>query len=74
MVQFDVPDAVQREIYDSNPVLPRLYEHYTDLVYFVLPIAEMDYFDLGPTPPIFKHFDLMSGETGNGFVGERFAK
>ena len=74
MVQFDVPDAVQREIYEANPVLPRLYAHYTDLVYFVLPIAELDYYDLGPTPPIFKHFDLITGETGNGFVGERFAK
>ena len=74
MVQFDVPDAVQREIYEANPVLPRLYAHYTDLVYFVLPIAELDYFDLGTTPPVFKHFDLITGETGNGFVGERFAK
>ena len=74
MVRFDVPDAVQHEIYDTNPVLSRLYEHYTDLVYFVLPVAEMDYYDLGPTPPIFKHFDLITGEIGDGFVGKRFSK
>jgi hypothetical protein len=32
----------------------------------------MDYFDLTPTPPIFKHFDLMVGDVGDGFVRERF--
>ena len=43
------------------------------MVYFCLPIAEMDYYDLSPTPPLFLHFDLMSGEVGKGFVGERFS-
>lgn len=42
------------------------------LAYFCLPIAEMDYYDLSPTPPVFKHFNLMTGEVSNGFVGERF--
>jgi hypothetical protein len=32
----------------------------------------MDYYDLTPTPPVFLHFDLMAGEIGKGFVGERF--
>lgn len=34
--------------------------------------GNMLYFDLTPTPPVFKHFDLMTGEVSNGFVGERF--
>ena len=72
MVNFDVEDDVKRWIYDNNPVLPRLYSSYDQLVYFCLPIAEMDYFDLTPTPPIFKHYDLMVGDVGDGFVGERF--
>ena len=72
MVNFDVEDDVKRWIYDNNPVLPRLYSSYDQLVYFCLPIAEMDYFDLTPTPPIFKHFDLMIGDVGDGFVGDRF--
>ena len=72
MVNFDVEDDVKRWIYDHNPVLPRLYSSYDQLVYFCLPIAEMDYFDLTPTPPIFKHYDLMVGDVGDGFVGERF--
>ena len=67
MVNFDVVDDVKRWIYEHNPVLPRLYSSYDQLVYFCLPIAEMDYFDLTPTPPIFKHYDV-----GDGFVGERF--
>ena len=72
MVSFDVNDDVKRWIYDHNPVLPRLYTSYDQLEYFSLPIAELDYFDLSPTPPINLHFDLMAGEVANGFVGERF--
>ena len=72
MVNFDVEDDVKRWIFDNNPDLPRLYSSYDQLVYFCLPIAEMDYFDLRPTPPIFKHFDLIVGDVGDGFVGERF--
>lgn len=72
MVNFNVEDSVKQWIYDNNSVLPRLYSSYDKLVYFCLPIAEMDYYDLSPTPPLFKHYDLMAGEEGNGFVGERF--
>lgn len=54
-VCFDVPDAVCREIYGANPVLPRLYADYTALAYFRLPVAWSDYFDLTPTPPTIKH-------------------
>ena len=73
-VTFDVPDDVQRWIYDNNEVLPRLYTSYNKLAYFSLNIAELDYYDLRPTPPILKHFDLITGDTGDGFVGERFKK
>ncbi len=30
--------------------------------------------DLSPTPPLFQPFDLIAGEVGQGFVGERFQK
>ena len=72
MVNFNVEDDVKQWIYDNNEVLPRLYTSYDQLVYFRLPIAELDYYDLTPTPPVFKHFDLMVGDVGDGFVGERF--
>ena len=74
MVNFDVPDEIQRWIYDNNEVLSRLYTSYDKLAYFCLPIAEMNYYDLRPTPPILKHFDLMTGDVGDGFMGERFSK
>lgn len=74
MVCFLVDDETRRWIYEKNPVLPRLYSSYDKLEYFKLHIAEMDYYDLQPTPPVFKHFDLMTGESGEGFVGERFSK
>ena len=54
---FDVSDDVAREIYVDNPVLPRLYRQYTDLVYFRLPVAKLDYYDLTPTPPAFEHYE-----------------
>ena len=72
MVNFNVEEDVKRWIYENNPVLPRLYSSYDQLVYFCLPIAEMDYFDLTPTPPVFLHLDLMAGEIGKGFVGEKY--
>ena len=74
MVNFNVEEDIKRWIYDNNDVLSRLYNSYDQLVYFCLPIAEMDYYDLSPTPPIFKHFDLMTGEVGDGFVGDRFMR
>ena len=55
---FDVPDEICREIYANNPVLPRLYKAYTDLVYFRLPIKTLDFFDLTTTPPIQNHKDV----------------
>ena len=54
---FDVSDNVAREIYDTNPVLQRLYKQHTDMVYFRLPVAKLDYYDLTPTPPIFEHYE-----------------
>ena len=74
MVNFNVEEDIKRWIYDNNDVLSRLYNSYEQLAYFCLPIAEMDYYDLSPTPPIFKHFDLMTGDVGDGFVGDRFMR
>lgn len=56
-VVFDVSDNVAREIYDTNPVLQRLYKQHTDMVYFRLPVAKLDYYDLTPTPPTFEHYE-----------------
>lgn len=55
---FDVDDATAREIYATNPVLPRLYKNYTDLAYFRLKPAGMDYFDITPTPVVCEHYDF----------------
>lgn len=57
---FDVPDGLAREIYADNPVLPRLYKRYTDLVYFRLTVTRLDYYDLTPTPPTFEHYEYES--------------
>ena len=59
---FDVPDDTCREIYDTNPVLPRLYADYKKLSYFRIRIEDLDYFDLTPTPPVLRHYDRASGE------------
>ena len=73
-VSFDVPDDIQQWIYDNNEVLPRLYTSYDKLAYFSLNIAEMDFFDLRLTPPVMKHFDLITGDMGDGYVGERYSQ
>ena len=67
----------------SEMGVPFLHIKVRQMEYFCLPIAEMDYYDLipeqssptrslSPTPPIFQHFDLIAGEIGNGFIGDRF--
>ncbi len=68
MVNFNVEDATKRWIYEHNEVLQRLYTRYDQMAYFCLPIAEMDYYDLQPTPPEFLHYDLMAGEVSEGFM------
>ena len=59
---FDVPDDVCREIYETNPVLPRLYPDYKSLAYFRVEIDRLDYYDLTPTPPVLRHYDRASGQ------------
>jgi len=71
MVNFNVEDATKRWIYEHNEVLQRLYTSYDQMAYFCLPIAEMDYYDLQPTPPEFLHYDLMAGEVSEGFMPKR---
>ena len=71
MVNFNVEDATKRWIYEHNDVLQRLYTSYDQMAYFCLPIAEMDYYDLQPTPPEFLHYDLMAGEVSEGFMPKR---
>ena len=71
-VCFEVDETTRRWIYEHNPVLPRLYTSFDKLAYFRLTPDAIDYYDLEPTPPVFKHFDLETGEVGRGFVGERF--
>ena len=67
--------TVYRELKENpNVELLAYADSYDQLEYFCLPIADLDYFDLSPTPPVNQHFDLMAGEIDNGFVGERFCK
>ena len=56
-VIFDVEDEIKQWIYDSNPVLSRLYDSYDKLDYFHMDITAMDYYDLSSTPPEIKHFE-----------------
>ncbi|MFI3287116.1 MAG: pyridoxamine 5'-phosphate oxidase family protein [Rikenellaceae bacterium] len=57
---FDVSELQSKKIFSENPVLPRLYPSYDAMVYFRIPIAKIDYFDLEPTPPLFEHFEINS--------------
>ena len=72
-VNFHVDDNIKKWIFDNNSVLSRLYDSYDQLAYFSMNIAEMDYYDLEPTPPVLRHFNLITGEAGNGYVGEKYS-
>jgi len=61
-VSFSVPDDLQQEIYNTNPVLQRLYPDYRSMTYFRMEIDHLDYYDLTPTPPILRHYDKASGQ------------
>ena len=71
---FNVDEETQRWIYDNNPVLPRLYTSYDKLAYFKVEIEKMDHYDLAPTPPMFKHYNLLDHTVADGYVGERYSK
>lgn len=71
---FAVGEAAARWIYDHNSVLPRLYSSWDKLACFRLAVEQLDYYDLTPTPPVFKHYDLASGTESDGFVGERYSR
>ncbi len=70
---FHVDDETRKWIYDNNPVLPRLYSSYDKLAYFKVEIEEMDHYDLRPTPPMFKHYNLHEHTVSDGYVGERYS-
>ena len=72
-VNFHVDDNIKKWIFDNNSVLSRLYDSYDQLAYFSMNIAEMDYYDLEPTPPVLRHFNLITGEAGSGYIGEKYS-
>ncbi len=57
-VVWDVTGEQAQHIYNINPVLPRLYSTWKDLVYFRLPISSFCFFDLLPDTPLVKVFEL----------------
>lgn len=59
---FDVDDSTAQWIYSHNEVLSRLYSDYKAMEYFRMDIQEMDFYDLAPTPPLFRYFDLRNQE------------
>lgn len=73
-VDFDVDVETQRWIYDHNEVLQRLYDDYSQMVYFRMPVEQLEYYDLRPTPPVVLHANLNDGTVHEGFKGSRYSK
>lgn len=55
---FDVPEDIQKEIYQTNSILSDLYPSYDAMVYFSMNVRAIDYYDLIPRPPRLDHYDL----------------
>ena len=60
---FNVPESLGAEIYDSSPILQRLYRSHSDMEYFFVDIKDCDYYDLRPTPPVLEHYEAAQGQT-----------
>ena len=73
-VDFDVDVETQRWIYDHNEVLQRLYDDYSQRVYFRMPVEQLEYYDLRPTPPVVLHANINDGTVYEGFKGSRYSK
>lgn len=61
-VNFDVPKEVQKEIYDSNPLIEKMFGSIDGVVYFTIDVMALDYFNNEPQPAVAKHFDLRDGK------------
>ncbi len=57
-VAFDVPEEIQKEIYETNSILSDLYPTYDAMVYCRLDVKSIDYYDLTTRPPHLEHYDL----------------
>ena len=57
-VEFDVTDSLGKDIYETNPVLQRLYKDHKELVYFSLQMNTVEYCDIAPTPPIYQMYTI----------------
>lgn len=57
-VCLDVPEDIQKEIYQTNSILSDLYSSYNQMVYFSVKVKAIDYYDLSPRPPRLDHYDF----------------
>lgn len=57
-IVFDVPEDIQKEIFDENPILPDLYPTFDALVYGRMDVKFVEYYDLTPRPPRIERYTL----------------
>ncbi len=57
-IVFDVPEDIQKEIFDENPILPDLYPTFDALVYGRMDVKFVEYYDLTPRPPRIERYML----------------
>lgn len=57
-IVFDVPENIQKEIFEENPILPDLYPTFDALVYGRMDVKFVEYYDLTPRPPRIERYTL----------------
>jgi len=57
-IYLDVRPDVGRQIYESTPILKRLYSKYDDLMYMRMKIESSDYIDISTTPITHQHYAI----------------
>lgn len=57
-IVFDVPENIQKEIFEENSILPDLYPTFDALVYGRMDVKFVEYYDLTPRPPRIERYTL----------------
>lgn len=58
VAEFNVPDKTAESIYFENTILQGLYEDYRSVVFFIMNIQEVDYYDMTTNPPVLETYSV----------------
>lgn len=58
VAEFNIPDKTGESIYYENTLLQGLYKDHRSLIYFVMNVQEIDYYDMSTNPPTMETYTV----------------